>query len=302
MTTYPLLRRLAAETVGTAVLAAVLIGSGIRAAGLSADGGVQLLGNVLASVLALAVLIALLGPVSGAHFNPLVSAADWWTGRRTGSGLTGRELALYVPAQFAGAVAGAGLANVMFGRPVLELASEERAGGQLWLAEAVSTGGLILLVFGLLRSGRGRYAPVAVAAWIAAACWGTSSGSFANPALTVGRALSDTYTGIAPTSVPAFTLAQLTGAAAGLALLTTLFGPQTGTDAHAAKEGSEGAHAGNQEGREELRAAAGHTSQPPASGSSSRPSGVRLSAQARAPHGLGVSAQDRAPHGLGVSG
>ncbi len=219
-----LYRRLAAEAVGTAVLAAVLVGSGIQATGLSRDGGVQLLANVLASVLALAVLIALLAPVSGAHFNPLVSAAAWWTDRRTGTGLTLRELGGYTAAQLLGAAAGTGLANLMFERPLLELSGQTRSAGHLWLAEAVATGVLILLVFGLLRADRGGYAPVAVAAWIAAAAWGTSSGSFANPALTVGRTLTDSYTGIAPGSVPAFVLAQCAGAAVGLALVLLLFG------------------------------------------------------------------------------
>ncbi|WP_441251412.1 aquaporin [Kitasatospora sp. McL0602] len=230
MTTPPLARRLAAECVGTALLAAVVIGSGIQATGLSQDGGVQFLGNVTASVLALGVLILLLGPVSGAHFNPLVSAAAWWhdrrtgTGTGTGTGLTGRETGAYVLAQLLGAAAGAGLANVMFARPPLQLSGHHRASAQLWLAEAVATGVLILLVFGLTRTGQARYAPLAVPAWIAAACWGTSSGSFANPALTVGRALTDSYTGIAPGSVPGFALAQALGAAAGLALVTVLFG------------------------------------------------------------------------------
>lgn len=220
----PLSRRLAAEGVGTAVLAAVLVGSGIQAAGLSQDGGVQFLCNILASVLALAVLITLLGPVSGAHFNPLVSAAAWWTDRRSGTGLTSRELGGYVLAQLAGAAVGAGLANLMFERPFVQFSGRQRSSGHLWLAEGVATGVLILLVFGLLRTGRGRFVPVAVAAWIGAACWGTSSGSFANPALTFGRALSDSYTGIAPGSVPAFVAAQTVGAGLGLALVALLFG------------------------------------------------------------------------------
>ncbi|MCP2313032.1 aquaporin [Kitasatospora paracochleata] len=224
MMTTPLPRRLAAEAVGTAVLAAVLVGSGIQASGLSPDGGVRFLANVLASVLALAVLIALLAPVSGAHFNPLVSAADWWSRRHDPAGPSARELGLYVLAQLGGAAAGVGLANAMFERPFVQLASQQRSSGHLWLAEGVATGVLILLVLGLLRSGRGRYAPVAVAAWIGAACWGTSSGSFANPALTFGRALSDSYTGIAPGSVPGFVLAQTAGATIGLALATLLFG------------------------------------------------------------------------------
>ncbi|MFJ1705439.1 aquaporin [Kitasatospora sp. NPDC088346] len=225
MTTTPLSRRLAAEAVGTAVLATVLVGSGIRAAGLSPDGGVQFLANVLASVLALALLIALFAPVSGGHFNPLVSAAAWWTGRRGGTGLTARELGGYVLAQLAGAVTGTGLANTMFERPFVQPSGQERAARHLWLAEGVATGVLILLVCGLVRSGRARLLPVAVAAWIGAACWGTASGSFANPALTLGRALSDSCTGIAPGSVPAFVLAQTAGAVAGLALVTAVFGP-----------------------------------------------------------------------------
>ncbi|MER5637790.1 aquaporin [Kitasatospora sp. NPDC002227] len=228
MTTPPLANRLAAECFGTAVLAAVLIGSGIRATGLSADGGVQFLANVLASVLALGMLILLLGPVSGGHFNPLLSAAFWWSERRSGTGLTTRELGGYVLAQLTGAVAGAALANLMFGRPLLQLSGHHRAGGRLWLAEAVATGVLMLLVLGLVRTDRARYAPVAVSAWIAAACWGTSSGSFANPALTLGRALSDSYTGIAPGSVPAFVLAQTLGTAGALALLPLLLGAERG--------------------------------------------------------------------------
>ncbi|GAA3032556.1 aquaglyceroporin AqpS [Kitasatospora albolonga] len=224
MTTPSLPRRLAAEAFGTAVLAAVLIGSGIRATALSADGGVQFLANVLASVLALAVLITLLGPVSGAHLNPLVSAAAWWTDRRGCTGLTLPELGGYVLAQLLGGVAGAALANLMHRRPVLAASSQPLGGPHLWLAEAVATGGLVLLVFGLLRTGRGQYAPVAVAAWIGAACWAVSSGSFANPALTLARSLSDTYTGIAPASVPAFVLAQGAGAVLGLALVPVLFG------------------------------------------------------------------------------
>jgi glycerol uptake facilitator-like aquaporin len=231
MMTTPLPRRVAAEGIGTAVLAAVLVGSGMQATALSEDGGVRFSANVLASVLALAVLIALFSPVSGAHFNPLVSAAAWWTERRSGTGLTVRELAAYALAQLVGAATGVGAANAMFERPLVQLSGHDRSAGSLWLAEGVSTGVLILLVFGLLRSGRARYAPVAVAAWIGAACWGTSSGSFANPALTLGRALSDSYTGIAPGSVPMFVLAQLAGAAVGLALVPVVFGRHEAADA-----------------------------------------------------------------------
>ncbi|GAA1088310.1 aquaporin [Kitasatospora arboriphila] len=224
MMTTALFRRLAAEAVGTAVLAAVLIGSGLRAAqpGLAGSAAV---GAVLAPALALGVLLTVLAPVSGAHLNPLVTAAVWWTGRR-GGGPSGRELVCYPVAQLAGAVAGAAVANAMFGRPLLEVSGRRLAAGPLWLAEAVATGVLLLVVCGLRHVGRGRWAPVAVAGWAVAACWGTSSGAFANPAVTAGRALSDGAAGIAPGSVPGFVLAQCAGAAAGLLLVALLFGPR----------------------------------------------------------------------------
>ncbi len=218
-------RRVAAEAVGTGLLSLAVIGSGIQATALSQDGAVRFLGNVLASVCALAVLIALLGPVSGAHLNPLVSAGLWWTGRGRPGGLPGAEFAAYTLAQLAGAAGGAVLANTMFGHPAVELSRHVRSGGALWTGELVATGTLLLLVFGLSRTGRDRYAPVAVAGWIMAACWATSSGSFANPALTLGRAFSDSYTGIAPGSVPGFVLAQTAGALLGLGLVHLLFGP-----------------------------------------------------------------------------
>ncbi|GAA1068967.1 MIP/aquaporin family protein [Kitasatospora nipponensis] len=223
--TVPLSRRLAAETLGTGILTLVLIGSGIQAAALSQDGGVRLLANVTASVCALGVLIALLAPVSGAHLNPLVTAGIWWTGRGGGQPLRGREAAGYAVAQLAGAVGGAALADAMFGRAALGPAHQVRQGPGAWTGEVVATGVLLLVVFGLTRGGRQRYAPAAVAGWITAAVWGTASGGFANPALTVGRALSDTYTGIAPGSVPGFVLAQGLGAVAGLGLVRLLFGP-----------------------------------------------------------------------------
>lgn len=219
-------RRLAAEAVGTGILAMVVIGSGIQAAALTQDGAVRFLANVLASVCALGVLIALLGPVSGAHLNPLLSAGVWWTGRGRPDALPGRELAGYALAQAAGGIGGAVLANAMFRRPAVGLSHHVRSGGALWTSEAVATGVLFLLVFGLARGGRDRYAPMAVAGWISAACWGTASGSFANPALTLARAFSDSYTGIAPGSVPGFVLAQLIGAVAGLGLVAVLFGAQ----------------------------------------------------------------------------
>ncbi|MFC9325218.1 aquaporin [Kitasatospora sp. NPDC057015] len=225
----PLHRRLAAEAVGTAALAAVVVGSGIRATALSPDLGVRFLANVTASALALVVLIAALGPVSGGHFNPLVSVAAWWTERHEGTGLTVRELGVYAGAQLAGAITGTGLANLMFERPFLQVSGQARDGAHLWLAEAVATGLLVLLVFGLVRTGRGRLVPAAVGLWIAAACWATSSGAFANPALTLARMFTDSYTGIAAGSVPPFLLAQLLGALVGLALLPVLFGRRSRT-------------------------------------------------------------------------
>jgi glycerol uptake facilitator-like aquaporin len=225
MTTLaPLGRRVAAEALGTAVLVAVVVGSGIQATELSRDVGVRLLANSLATVFGLGVLIVLLGPVSGAHFNPAVSLAAWLAGRRTGDGLTPRELAAYIPAQIAGAIGGAVLANAMFAQPVVKWSTHDRFAAHLWLGEAVATAGLVWLVFGLARTGHTRLAPAAVASFIGAAYWFTSSTSFANPAVTIGRAFTDTFTGIAPGSVAAFIAAQLLGTAAGLGLVTLVFG------------------------------------------------------------------------------
>ncbi|MFE7192304.1 aquaporin [Kitasatospora sp. NPDC057541] len=221
----PLGRRAAAEFVGTGALVAIVVGSGIQAATLSPDVGVQLLANSLATVFGLGVLITLLGPVSGAHFNPVVTLAAWWTGR--GDGPTGRELAAYVPAQVAGAIGGAVLANAMFAEPTVRWSTHDRWAPHLWLGEVVATAGLVLLVLGLARVGRERLAPVAVASYIGAAYWFTSSTSFANPAVTVGRAFTDTFAGIAPASVLPFVAAQLLGLAAGLALVALLFAPPT---------------------------------------------------------------------------
>ncbi|MGY0058605.1 aquaporin [Streptomyces sp. LZ34] len=225
----PLPRRVGAEAVGTAALVAVVVGSGIQATELTRDVGVQLLANSLATVFGLGVLIALLGPVSGAHFNPAVSLAAWWTGRRTGEGLSLRELAAYVAAQTAGAIGGAVLADAMFGRPLVKWSTHDRFAGHLWLAEVVATAGLVWLVFGLTRVGRAHLAPVAVAAYIGAAYWFTSSTSFANPAVTIGRAFTDTFAGIAPTSVAPFLAAQLAGAVLGLGLVAVNFGRQAPT-------------------------------------------------------------------------
>ncbi|MFJ3171938.1 aquaporin [Streptomyces roseus] len=221
----PLRRRVAAEAVGTALLVAVVVGSGIQATELSHDAGVQLLANCLATVFGLGVLIAVLGPVSGAHFNPAVTLGSWLADRRSGDGPSLREVAAYVPAQVGGAIAGSLLANAVFGRPVLALSAHDRSAPHLWLGEAVATAGLLLVAFGLNRTGRGNLAPAAVAAFIGAAYWFTSSTSFANPAVTIGRAFTDSFAGIAPASVPAFIAAQLIGAAVGLGLLTLVFGP-----------------------------------------------------------------------------
>lgn len=221
----PLAARAAAELVGTAALVAVVIGSGIQATELTKDVGVQLLANSLATVFGLGVLILLLGPVSGAHFNPVVTLAEWWTGRRGGAGVTIREAAVYVPAQIAGAVAGAILADAMFGKPLVEWSTHDRSAGHLLLGEVVATAGLILLIFGLARTDQLRFAPVAVASYIGAAYWFTSSTSFANPAVTIGRTFSDTFAGIAPGSVAGFIGMQLIGGVAGLALVALIFLP-----------------------------------------------------------------------------
>ncbi|MFF3688016.1 aquaporin [Streptomyces sp. NPDC002187] len=219
----PLVARTAAELVGTAALVAVVVGSGIQATELTQDVGLQLLANSIATVFGLGVLIVLLGPVSGAHFNPAVTLAEWWTARRGGPGVTARETAAYVPAQTIGAISGAVLADAMFGEPLVKWSTHDRSAGNLLLGEVVATAGLILLIFGLARTDRLRFAPAAVASYIGAAYWFTSSTSFANPAVTIGRAFTDTFAGIAPASVPGFIGAQLAGAVVGLALVTVIF-------------------------------------------------------------------------------
>jgi arsenate reductase len=217
-------RRLLAEFVGTALLVAAVVGSGIMAATLSPDDvGLQLLENSVATAFALGALILMLGPVSGAHFNPVVSAADWFLGRRAQAGLSATDLGGYVLAQTAGAIAGSVLANLMFDLSAVDFSGKDRSAGHLWLGEVVATTGLLLLVFALARSGRAAVAPAAVAAYIGAAYWFTSSTSFANPAVTVGRAFTDTFAGIAPGSVPAFVVAQLVGLGVGVGLVLALY-------------------------------------------------------------------------------
>ncbi|WP_406485983.1 aquaporin [Streptomyces phaeochromogenes] len=219
----PLVARAAAELIGTALLVAVVVGSGIQATELTEDVGLQLLANSTATVFGLGILILLLGPVSGAHFNPVVTLAEWWTARRGGAGVTLREAAVYVPAQIVGAIAGAILADAMFGKPLVEWSTHDRSAGHLLLGEVVATAGLILLIFGLARTDQLRFAPVAVASYIGAAYWFTSSTSFANPAVSIGRAFTDTFAGIAPGSLLGFIGMQIVGGVVGLALVALIF-------------------------------------------------------------------------------
>ena len=218
-----LARRAGAELLGTGLLVAVVVGSGIAAQRLSADTGLQLLENSLATALGLGVLILLLGPVSGAHFNPVVSIADALLGRRGRLGLPLPVLAVYIAAQITGGVGGAVLANLMFATPTT-LSTTVRATPSTVLAEVVATAGLVLLIIGLARAGRPiAQVAAAVGAYIGAAYWFTSSTSFANPAVTIGRMFTDTFAGIAPASVLPFLAAQLLGAGLGIGLAVLLF-------------------------------------------------------------------------------
>jgi arsenate reductase len=218
----PLGRRLAAEALGSMLLAALVVGSGIAAQQLSpGQAGLQLVENAAATAAGLYAIILMVAPVSGAHLNPVVSAVDAAFG-----GLAWRDAAAYLPVQIAGCVGGTILANLMFaGRPV-SISTHHRASGAHLLAEVVATAGLTLLIFSLTRSGRGDRAPAAVGAYIGAAYWFTSSTSFANPAISIGRMFSDTFAGIAPVSVPAFAAAQLVGGALGFGLVRLLYPPQ----------------------------------------------------------------------------
>ncbi|MEU6893229.1 aquaporin [Streptomyces sp. NPDC046557] len=222
-------RRAAAELIGTAGLLVVVIGSGIQATALSRDTGVALIANSLASAIGLGLIITLFGPLSGAHLNPVVTLTSWWAWRSGGEGVGGRDALVYATAQTAGAIGGAVLAEVMFGRVPGTFATQVRGGGHLLIGEIVATAGLILVIQGLGRIGRPRLIPAAVAVYIAAAIWFTSSGSFANPAGTVGRAFSNSFTGIAPQSLPGFVGAQLLGGALGLALAGLLYGAERGS-------------------------------------------------------------------------
>jgi glycerol uptake facilitator-like aquaporin len=226
----PLARRLLAEALGTGLLVCVVIGSGIAAERLSpGQAGLQLLENSTATVLGLAVLIVVLGPVSGAHFNPVVSAVDWalsrWARAAGGgrAGLAGRDVVAYAAAQVGGAVLGAVLANGMHALDAVQVSGRARASWPAGLAEVVATAGLVLVIFALARTAGGALTAVAVGAYIGSAYWFTSSTSFANPAVTVGRIFSDTFAGITPGSVPAFVLAQVAGGALGLVLVLALY-------------------------------------------------------------------------------
>jgi len=214
-----LARRLFAEALGTAFLVAVVIGSGIAASQLSpGDVGLQLFENAAATAAGLVAIILALGPVSGAHLNPVVTLAD-----RVFGGLTSTEAATYIGAQFVGGAIGAVVANVMFSLPAVELSTHTRSSGALWTSEVVATFGLLLVIFGVVRSGRSAVAPLAVGAYIGAAYFFTSSTSFANPAVTVARTLSDTFAGIAPGSVAAFVAAQVVGATLAIGAVRALY-------------------------------------------------------------------------------
>jgi glycerol uptake facilitator-like aquaporin len=214
-----LARKAVAEALGTGLLVAAVIGSGIAAQRLSPGNvGLQLLENSMATAGALVALILAFGSVSGAHFNPVVSLADRWFG-----GLTTHETMVYVAAQVIGGCLGAVAANAMFGLDLIDVSTKSRSGGDLWFAEIVATVGLLLVILGVVRAGRAAVAPFAVAGYIAAAYWFTSSTSFANPAVTVARTLSNTFAGIAPSSVPAFVVAQLVGGAIAVVVAAFLY-------------------------------------------------------------------------------
>ena len=212
-------RRALAEFCGTAFLVAVVVGSGIAAQRLSpGDVGLQLFENAAATAAGLVALILAFGPVSGAHFNPVVSLADWFFG-----GLSGRELLAYIGAQVTGAIGGCVIANLMFELDAVQWSTKARSSGGLWLGEVVATLGLLVVIFGVVRSGRSAAAPFAVGAYIGSAYFFTASTSFANPAVTIGRAFTNTFAGIKPSSVPPFVAFELVGAALGVLLIKALY-------------------------------------------------------------------------------
>ena len=220
-------RRLLAELLGSAFLAAVVIGSGIAAQRLSpGDTGLELLENAAATAAGLFAVILMFGPVSGGHFNPVVSFADAAFG-----GLSWRHAAAYLPAQVAGCTGGAVIANLMFAGAAVSVSGKDRASAAHFLSEIVATLGLLLVIFALARSGRSRTAPAAVGAYIGAAYFFTSSTSFANPAITIGRMFSATFAGIAPASVPVFIAAQVIGGVLAVLVIRALYPGVTAAEA-----------------------------------------------------------------------
>lgn len=225
-------RRIAAEFLGSLLLVAVVVGSGIQATTLTSDVGLQLLANTLATVFGLFVLISVFGPVSGAHFNPVVTAADWFLLKRTrlggqlpqGPDLSLKLAAFYVAAQIAGAVTGAVLANLIFGLDPVSISHTDRSSSSLFLSEIVATGCLVFVIFALISLRKTAVVPLAVATYVGAAYWFTSSTSFANPAVTLGRIFSDSFAGIDPASAPGFLAAQIIGAVGAVALVLWFFG------------------------------------------------------------------------------
>ncbi len=227
MTTPPLSRRLLAELLGSAFLAALVIGSGIAAEQLSPrDTGLELFENAAATAAGLYTIILTFGPVSGGHFNPVVSFVDASFG-----GIGWRDAIAYLPAQVTGCVLGAIAANGMFAKAAISISTHHRASAAHLFAEIIATLGLLLVIFSLARSHRGGTAPAAVGAYIGAAYFFTSSASFANPAITIGRMFSDTFAGIAPASVPAFGIAQTFGGGVALLAIRALYPSVTATEA-----------------------------------------------------------------------
>ena len=223
--TKDLARRLTAEALGSALLIIAVVGSGIMATDLSDDVGLQLLENAAATAGALIGLILMFGAVSGAHFNPVVTLVD----RLFGSVST-RVTVQYAVAQTLGACCGTVIANVMFSRPAFEISTKDRSSGAHWLSEVVATIGLLLVIHGCVRTGRGSVVPFAVGAWIGGAYWFTSSTSFANPAVTVARMLSDSFAGIKPSSAPMFVAMQIVGALIAFPLIRFLYPSDEKTD------------------------------------------------------------------------
>ncbi len=221
-----LARRATAEGIGTALLVAIVVGSGIAAQRTSpGDVGLKLLENSIATGAGLVALILALGPVSGAHFNPVVTMAD-----RILGGTTTRDAGVYVVVQIVSACVGAMVANLMFDLPAVDVSTHTRATSGLWLGEVVAAFGLLIVILGVVRAGRASVAAFAVGGYIAAAYWFTSSTSFANPAVTIGRTLSDTFAGIAPSSVPMFVVMQVLGALLAVAVGVFLFPGIPATD------------------------------------------------------------------------